>query len=215
MSASVGAVVAQLRAVVDATDRAAMSAHRARVDADTSSRRFAGAGRGSSNLNMRQAIAESAAAVERLSTVAVMLAEAANAFADYINHIAPGTVPTREASTGPPTGTELLSARGRRGKARHLFEETVRSGGDVSDGGKEVTSAVVRAVQGIRGGGGTVATSTASGGVVARQAPQPAVSAPDIVAGLVALAVATIEGSRQALGRLKRRTKEESDGNGP
>ncbi|WP_247683111.1 hypothetical protein [Micromonospora sp. D93] len=123
MSDSIGEVVAQLLAVRGKLDAAAITALRARTDAEQALAHLAGAQQGSSDQRLRAAVADAEVARDKSRRYTRLLADAAG----HVNTIAPGA-----ATSGPaeedafPSGERLVEAaegRSRKGEAflrRHV-----------------------------------------------------------------------------------------------
>src|SRR5262245_25307636 len=98
-------VLAELRELLTAIDAAAVEAKHAQSDAIEAAGNYQQAAKGTDHPDMDQAIVNTQAAANKAFTTAELLAKAANAFADYINTIAPGTVPARySAPDATPDG---------------------------------------------------------------------------------------------------------------
>jgi len=107
---SVGEVVARLQQAIEAIERAAINADGVRNESEQSHGSFVEAGRGTADPRMRAAITESRTASEKAGKAARLLSEAARHFTAYINIIAPGAGPSRDAASNVmPDGERLVS----------------------------------------------------------------------------------------------------------
>jgi hypothetical protein len=115
MNASVGQIVQQLHTVITAADQAAVQAARAGTDALIAHTAYTKVGQGSNHPKLHQAVADARTAADKLGKVARLLADAADAFTDYVNAIAPGTAIARKAlPTSTVSGEQLLDDTERR-----------------------------------------------------------------------------------------------------
>ena len=102
-------VLKHLLELVDVLDRAAVAAFGAQTGAEGARTAFTEAGRGSANPLITQAATDARTASDAARDASQALGRAARAYAAYINTIAPGTAPTRQATAGSmPTGEQLL-----------------------------------------------------------------------------------------------------------
>jgi hypothetical protein len=110
MSDLISEVLAELRELIGTVDEAAMLALRAQADAQEAYSAYREAGTGSKRPDIARAQVDSRTAAEKAGKTARLLAEAASAFADYVNVIACGTVPPRHsAPDAAPTGEGLAA----------------------------------------------------------------------------------------------------------
>ncbi|MEU8210722.1 hypothetical protein AB0B85_16170 [Micromonospora sp. NPDC049044] len=117
MSGSIAEVVAQLLAVRGKLDTAAVTALRARTDAEQALAHLAGVQRGSADRGLSAAVADAEVARDKAGRYARLLAEAARHITGYVNTIAPGAAPTEPAGgDASPTGERLLTEAERRGR---------------------------------------------------------------------------------------------------
>jgi ABC-type transporter Mla subunit MlaD len=135
MTASIGDVVAQLRATIDALDEAAVQARRAGTDANNAATSYANIGQDITNPAIRNATTNARTAAEKLDKISRLLAEAANAYTTYANDIAPGSAPTRQALDGAePSGPQLVEeTQNRARRAESFLRKNVRKADDVQD----------------------------------------------------------------------------------
>jgi hypothetical protein len=106
-------VLQKLRAVIGDLDQAAVIASAAQEDARRACASFDEAATGSTRPQMNIARQEANIAAAKAGKVAQLLAEAATAFAEYVNHVA-GTVPSRaSAPEAVPSGKQLSEPSGR------------------------------------------------------------------------------------------------------
>ena len=113
MTGSVEEVLQQLRAVIGALDRAAVIAMGAQAEADRAYSSYTEAATGSAHPQLNVARQESRIAADKAGKVVRLLAEAATSFAEYVNAIAPDTVPTRaSAPEAMPAGESLAETSG-------------------------------------------------------------------------------------------------------
>jgi hypothetical protein len=135
MTTSVADVLAQLRELLAVIDQAAVTAARAQTDAQEAQRAYHEAGTGTKNTHINQAITQARTAGEKTGKIARLLGEAASAYADYINTIAPGTLPARHsAPEAMPTGEQLLDEAEERGRrADAIWRRQTKSADDMQD----------------------------------------------------------------------------------
>ncbi|MET7947568.1 hypothetical protein [Micromonospora sp. NPDC005324] len=117
MSANIAALVAQLLATREKLDDAAITALRARTDAEQAVTHLTAITRGSSDRRVSAAVADAEVARDKAGRYARLLADAARHITAYVNTIAPGA-----ASSGPvgedasPSGERLVTEAERRGR---------------------------------------------------------------------------------------------------
>ncbi|MCG5460014.1 hypothetical protein PSH03_005812 [Micromonospora sp. PSH03] len=117
MSGSIAELVAQLLAVHGKLDTAAVTALRARTDAEQALAHLAEAQRGSADRGLNAAVADAKVARDKAGRYARLLAEAARHITGYVNTIAPGAAPTESAGdNASPGGERLLTEAERRGR---------------------------------------------------------------------------------------------------
>jgi hypothetical protein len=115
-------VLAEMRELLTAIDEAAGKALHAQEDAREAHAQYVEATRGTSHPDAAKAVTNVHTAAQKAGKTARLLAEAANAYADYINTIAPGTVPARHsAPDAMPDGERLLAEADERGSRADAF----------------------------------------------------------------------------------------------
>lgn len=165
---SIGEVVARLLQAIEAIDRAAVNADGVRNESELSHKSFVEAGRGTADPRMRAAITESRTASEKAGKVARLLGEAAGHFSTYINIIAPGASPSRNAaSDAMPDGERLVSeAADRQARLARFHRKTVQfladREGDVKDVEQFSREAVAAFRDRLRPGDGQASVGTPS-----------------------------------------------------
>jgi hypothetical protein len=207
MTSSMADVLAQLREVLGVIDHAAVAALRAQTDAHEARHAYQEAGTGTKHTHINQAITQARTAGEKAGKVARLLAEAASAYADYINTIAPGTVPARHsAPEAMPSGEILLEEAAERsatGFGRFTRTLTTKAD-DLGDTAKDLTNFVERAPH---GRGGTVGTVAPSGPVVSEA---PAASLDELTGALVVVGAIAAAAAKK-IGDLFKRKQEHAD----
>jgi hypothetical protein len=128
-------VLGQLRNLLGMIDEAAAQALHAQADAQEAHASYHEAAIGSRHPQLARAVVDSRTAGEKAGKTARLLAEAANAFADYIEMIAPGTVPSRRAEPGAMPGGEALldQAEDRARRADAFWSKQVKKADDGQD----------------------------------------------------------------------------------
>jgi hypothetical protein len=177
MSASLGEVVAQLRAVVTSMDEAVAVAFRAQVDAKQACACYVEAAVGTRHPTIRRAISDSRTGWEKAAKTARLLAEAANALTEYVNIVVSGSVPPGVASPDAmPSGEALLAeAEERESRAAKFHRKGTEAIGDQDETMaryEESSRDIVARLKGQHGSGGTQATvGTPQGKAVFKPAP--------------------------------------------
>ncbi|WP_433391099.1 hypothetical protein [Micromonospora sp. KLBMP9576] len=135
MTGSIGELVAQLLAVRGKLDAAAVTALRARTDAEQALAHLTEAQRGSSDGRLRAAVADAEVARDKAGRYARLLAEAARHLTGYVNTIAPGAAPSGPAGhDASPSGDRLVTEAERRGRrADDAWRKQVRSADNTED----------------------------------------------------------------------------------
>jgi hypothetical protein len=110
MSDPLGEVLAEFRELIGVIDQASVLAQRAQADAQEAHGAYREAGTGSKRPDITRAQVDARTAAEKAGKTARLLAEAANAFADYVNIIAPGTAPARYSDPEATPSGESLAA---------------------------------------------------------------------------------------------------------
>jgi hypothetical protein len=98
MTGDLSKVIRQFRQVISDLDRAATVAETARKHAEEANTHYVEVGRGTEHPRINQARYESQTAGQKAGKVARLLSEAARAFEEYVNLIAPGAIPRKESS---------------------------------------------------------------------------------------------------------------------
>ncbi|WP_341719464.1 hypothetical protein QQG74_06910 [Micromonospora sp. FIMYZ51] len=223
MSASLDAVVSQLRQVIGTLQGAAIVARRAQEDASQATTHYTEAARGTSHPNLTGAVQESEAARGKAVRLANLISKAADSVAAFSNAVVPGSAPTAPSEAAMPSGETLLSESveresGRRNVGSFLSTMT-RNVEDLQDNTQKTVSAAREAFNFIRGPQGP--TGTQAGTTTPSASPtlgqRLANEAPDtaghlVVVGLVAgIAVhRSVVSIRKGIARL--RNRERTDG---
>jgi hypothetical protein len=195
MSVSVGDVVAELRAVLDRLDSAAITATRAQADAEQAHRLYSEAAQGTDHPRIRQAVVDSRTAGEKAGKMARLVADAADHLTAYVNAIAPGSMPDRTSVAGP-SGEELVQDATKRSESRRnvdaFFKTAVRKVEDVQDTGKTFTELTEQGFKifGNRSGpSGGVASGTGTPSSAGQPAPPPKAEVSDTVGNLLVVGI--------------------------
>jgi hypothetical protein len=198
MTSEIREVVERLRALIAGIDRLVGLTMRAQQDAAQAHATFDATAHESQNPKMAKAIADSRMAGKRTGETARLLAEAAAAFADYTNVVAPGTLPAQISTGGAdPSGAQIVEDTA----ARHssFLERLARKADDVQDAVAEGTRTAAGAknwLQLVKGGSPApplAGTRTPDTGVIVRN-PAPQNAPNDFVTGVTVagLLIATI-----------------------
>ncbi|MER5453994.1 hypothetical protein ABT008_04370 [Micromonospora sp. NPDC002389] len=136
MSGSIAELVAQLLAVQQKLDAAAVTALRARTDAEVALARLVEVQRGTSDQRLRAAVANAEVARDKAGRYARLLSEAARHITAYVNTIAPGAAPTGSAAdSASPTGERVVTEAERRGRRADIaWRKQVKKADDIEDG---------------------------------------------------------------------------------
>lgn len=198
MSASVADLIIQLQDLRRRLAAAAVSATRARAEANQAGHHYREAGKGSDHTDIRSAVADIDEAAAKSAKVARLLETARGHLAAYLNRIAPGSVSGLAADADAmPTGERLMAeahARSDRRKDMGSFlSKMTRNVETLQDAGKSATKAgqdVLRILAKPSGPGGTQSTGTTTSPSLSQQ-PPPRIDTADaaghlIAAGLVA-----------------------------
>ncbi|MET8041782.1 hypothetical protein ABZU25_13070 [Micromonospora sp. NPDC005215] len=117
MTGSIAELVAHLLAVRGKLDTAAVTALRARTDAEQALAYLVEAQRGSSDQRLSAAVADAEVARDKAGRYARLLADAARHITGYVNTIAPGAASSGAAGDdASPSGERLVSEAERRGR---------------------------------------------------------------------------------------------------
>jgi hypothetical protein len=160
MSSTIQEVLQQLRAVIGELDQAAVTASAAQEDARRAYSFFDEAATGSAHPQMNIARQEANIAAAKAGKVARLLAEAATAFADYVNQVAPGAVPSRASAPEALPSGEQLSEPSARGPLMKRLAGKLAATPNADDG-----------LEGISTIGNNVQDAARPGGVVVPQSP--------------------------------------------
>ncbi|WP_435204784.1 hypothetical protein [Micromonospora sp. bgisy143] len=168
MSSLLGQVVAQLRSTIDRLDEVAVQASRAATDVAEGNGRYAELGRGTDHPKLRAAIVESRTGVDKAYRLARLSSDAARNVAEFLNAIAPGSAPRPSAaSSGPPSGNELMADSDRRefarAKARGWLNRSVRRADDLQEHATtavDKTQQLIKVFRDPKGPAGTQSTGT-------------------------------------------------------
>ncbi|WP_326561169.1 hypothetical protein [Micromonospora sp. NBC_01796] len=198
-------VVAQLLAVVERLDQAAVTASRTEAEIAVAHAAFTQAGAGSDHAEIRRAISESEAAAEKAAKVARKLSTAASHLSAYINVIAPGAAPARSSSPeSMPSGEQLLGQSDRAASSfRRLSKRVVQNAESAGETAKKLTDFLNAARP-----QGTSATT-------ARPEPPPqatpAVAPGDAAQALIITGAAVVAAALNAANMRKKRKEQERD----
>lgn len=108
MSSLLAEVMAEMLELISSIDEASILAKRAQADAEEAQAAYHEAGTGTQHPAIKKSEVNARTAAEKAGKTARLLGEAANAFTDYLNVIAPGIVPVRQSTPGAmPTGKDL------------------------------------------------------------------------------------------------------------
>ncbi|MFF0719429.1 hypothetical protein [Micromonospora sp. NPDC003816] len=168
MSGSIAELVAQLLAVQQKLDAAAVTALRARTDAEVALARLVEVQRGTNDQRLRAAVADAEVARDKAGRYARLLSEAARHITAYVNTIAPGAAPTGPSDAASPSGDRLVEeTEGRSRKGEAFLRRHIKKADDTEDTLKQAEQAITtgfRELQkGLKGSGSS--GSTASTGV--------------------------------------------------
>lgn len=140
MPSSVGDVVAQLLAAHERLAAAAITANRAKADAEQASTHYTEAAQGSDHPKLKAAITAAGTAGAKSDKVARLINEARDQIAAYINHIAPGAAPTDHSPAEAfPDGQRLVDEASRAAnRARRISQRSAQNAESVGDLAKKV-----------------------------------------------------------------------------
>ncbi|MGI5215586.1 hypothetical protein [Plantactinospora sp. CA-290183] len=196
MTGSVGDVVAQLRAVLESLDAAAVTALRAQADADQAEAHFTEAAKGTDHPAIRQAITASHTASEKAARYARLLATANESLTAYINKIAPGSIPTHQAAdSAAPSGEQLVTDTVERSNARRniasYLSRMARDAENLQDTAKTSTEAVQQGVNIVRHSPSPPGLQQAGTGTPSAPVPasRPKIDAPEAAGNIVVVAL--------------------------
>ncbi|MGW0503607.1 hypothetical protein [Micromonospora sp. NPDC003241] len=168
MSGSIAELVAQLLAVQQKLDAAAVTALRARTDAEVALARLVEVQRGTNDQRLRAAVANAEVARDKAGRYARLLSEAARHITAYVNTIAPGAAPSGPNDAASPSGDRLVEeTEGRSRKGEAFLRRHIKKADDTEDTLKQAEQAITtgfRELQkGLKGSGSS--GSRASTGV--------------------------------------------------
>ena len=192
MTGSVEEVLAQLRAAVGQLDTAAVTALRARADAEQAQTHFTEAAEGSDHPKIKAAVTDSRTGAEKAGKVGRLISEATRHIAKYANHINPGSIPTdRATESATPSGEELVSDAFRRASARSgvgaLLSKMTSGADDLQDSARSNTEAAQHIIDAFRHRNDPSGAHPTSGTTEVVLQPQPAdrVEAPEVASNVV------------------------------
>ncbi|MEV4760095.1 hypothetical protein AB0J86_34035 [Micromonospora sp. NPDC049559] len=218
MSGDLGEVIRQLLRVIGELDRAAVTAGRARDQAEQALAALTEAAQGTNDPAANQAITEARTAAEKAGKSARLFAEAAGAFAEYANVIVPGSAPTRTSTPRSlPDGQALASSTGPGGPLSSRLFRRMTSVPNADDG-LQHASKLASAIQDAAGKGATAVPRSPD--PIIRAAETRGGSAGDALLAAFTLALLGVKGAEVA-GRLRKKVqadrrskKQEGDTNG-
>ncbi|GAB2934050.1 hypothetical protein GCM10027280_22400 [Micromonospora polyrhachis] len=205
MGDSVGDVVRQFQRVIDALDQTAGVVKYAQAVTEQAYGHYDKAMRGSAHDDVTRAKRATQTAAEKAGKAGRLLSEAATAFAEYVNHIAPGSVAIASAtSEGMLGGEQLVRLPGRRGS---LSSRLLNKTKDVanSDDGLQHAKKIANAIQDAVRPSGTAAPKTVGPTIKPSSAPQGA-HAGDVLLTTLVVAVMGVKGAELAA-RLRRKVQ--------
>ncbi|MEV4630432.1 hypothetical protein AB0J90_29630 [Micromonospora sp. NPDC049523] len=216
MTASVGDVVAQLRAVLESLDAAVVTALRAQADADQAKAHFTEVATGTDHSKIRAAVTASQTASEKVARYARLLAKANESLTIYLNTIAPGSAPTHQASDGTaPSGERLVAeAENASSGVAAFLRRQVKKADDTQDTLKQVEQAVTTGLKELlreykEGPGPTANTTATTSPGADTQVARPTVDHP--VAGVVMAVGAVAVGTKGLWNMIKKRRERKHD----
>jgi hypothetical protein len=190
---AIAAVADQLRKVIEGADRAAVHAMRAKTDAEQGRVTFAEAGRGTDHPDIREAISTVHTASQKLGKTARLLAEAAEAFAMYLEVVVPGSGNAlRAKADAMPSGEQLVDeAREQENRLHSWLRKTGENADDIGDRAQSTSESAKTIFKLVRGDANPPTQSTTS---VPSATPHienpPAESSIDAVSAIVVSAIA-------------------------
>lgn len=113
---SLGDVVRHLLAVREGLDEAALTAMRAKADAEQTLVHLTNIRRGSGDQRLATAVSDAEVARDKAGRYARLLADAARHITAYMNDVVPGSAPTGPAKQATPSGDRLVAEAGSRGR---------------------------------------------------------------------------------------------------
>ncbi|MBM0203695.1 hypothetical protein JNW90_11670 [Micromonospora sp. STR1s_5] len=214
MSGSIAEVVAQLLAVREKLDTAAVTALRARTDAEQALAHLAGVQRGSADRGLSAAVADAKVARDKAGRYARLLAEAARHITVYVNTIAPGAASSGPVNEASPSGERLVEeAEGRSRKAEAFLRRHIRKADDSEDTLKQTEQSITtglrelqKSFKGSGSSGSTTSTSASPGTPVDRPQLEHPVTSVIMAAGAVVVGLRGVWNMAK-----KRRERKQSD----
>ncbi|MFG1952697.1 hypothetical protein [Micromonospora sp. NPDC048830] len=160
-------VVAQLNSATTQLDEIAIRAVRAQADVEQAYQRFTAAGHGSKHPDIRAAVTQSRTAMDKAGRLGKLNSDAARHLAAYVNEIAPGSAPLRDAAEPAlPSGERVVTESESRGSKAEAFlrrhvKKAEETEGNLQSAEKAVTDGFRELMQQIknRPGGATTSTS--------------------------------------------------------
>lgn len=214
MSGSIGELVAQLLAVRGTLDAAAVTALRARTDAEQALALLNDVRRGSSDRELREAATDAAVARDKSGRYARLLADAARHITAYVNTIAPGAAPSGPDDAASPSGERLIQeAEGRSRKAEAFLRRHVKKADDSEETLKQTEQSIttgLRELQKSLKGSGSTGSTTSTSANPGTPADRPQLEHP--VTSVIMAAGAVVVGLRGVWNTAKkRRERKRSD----
>ncbi|TQJ20787.1 hypothetical protein FBZ33_0991 [Micromonospora sp. A202] len=214
MSATIAALVAQLLAVRGKLDAAAVTAMRARADAEQAVTHLAALKRGSSDQRLSAAVADAEVARDKAGRYARLLANAARHITGYVNTIAPGAASSGSDDAASPSGERLVEeAEGRSRKAEAFLRRHVKKADDSEDTLKQTEQSITtglrelqKSFKGSGSSGSTTSTSASPGTPVDRPQLEHPVTSVIMAAGAVVVGLRGVWNMAK-----KRRERKQSD----
>ncbi|WP_433130300.1 hypothetical protein ACQPWW_06995 [Micromonospora sp. CA-240977] len=209
MTGSIAELIAQLLAVRGKLDAAAVTALRARTDAEQALTHLAEVQRGSSDQRLRAAITDAEVARDKAGRYARLLADAARHISGYVNTIAPGAATSGPEDAASPSGERLVEeAEGRSRKAEAFLRRHVKKADDSEDTLKRteqsITTGLRELQKSIKGSGSSGSTTSTSAN------PGPPVDRPQLehpVTSVIMAAGAVVVGLRGVWNMAKKRSE--------
>ncbi|WFE44572.1 hypothetical protein [Verrucosispora sp. WMMD1129] len=199
MSGSIAELVAQLLAVRGNLDAAAVTALRARTDAEVALARLIEVQRGSNDKRLRAAVTDAEVARDKAGRYARLLSEAARNITAYVNTIAPGAAPTEPDDVASPSGERVVTEAERRGRRADIaWRKQVQKADDTEDSLKNAEASAREVFKFFKqhgdGQGGTTSGTTSPGPTPGQDRPHVdnPVTAAVMAAGALAVTVKAI-----------------------
>ncbi|MEU1396968.1 hypothetical protein ABZ403_13035 [Micromonospora zamorensis] len=214
MTGSIAELVGQLLAVRGKLDAAAITALRARADAEQALAHLVGVQRGSTDQGLRTAVADAEVARDKSGRYARLLADAARHITGYVNTIAPGAATSGPDTAASPSGERLVEeAEGRSRKAEAFLRRHVKKADDSEDTLKQTEQSITtglrelqKSFKGSGSSGSTASTSANPGTPVDRPQLEHPVTSVIMAAGAVVVGLRGVWNMAK-----KRRERKRSD----